>query len=90
MNYEISNVVFNHKPTNWDITHKNPFHASKKSKVGNEYYLVADAPQNLFKVFQLGHCIKPHAPSEPSLAVDELFEILEKDCPEALRIPELL
>ena len=69
MNYEISNVVFNHKPTKWEITHRNPFHASKKSKVGNDFYLVADNPQNLFKVFQLGHCIKPHAPSTPSLAV---------------------
>lgn len=69
MYYEISNVVFNHKPTKWEITHRNPFHASKKSKVGNDFYLVADNPQNLFKVFQLGHCIKPHAPSTTSLAV---------------------
>lgn len=69
MFYEISNVVFNHKPTEWEITHKNPFHASKKSKVGNDYFLVEDKPQNLFDVFQRGHCIKPHAPSTPRLAV---------------------
>ena len=69
MYYEISNVVFNHKPTEWEVTHKNPFHASKKSKVDNNYFLVSDAPQNLFKVFQLGHCIKPHAPTNPSLAI---------------------
>ena len=69
MFYEISNVVFNHKPTKWEITHRNPFHASKKSKVGNEFYLVADTPQNLFNVFQLGYCIKPHAPANTSLAV---------------------
>ena len=69
MFYEISNVVFNHKPTEWEITHKNPFHASKKSKVGNVYYLVEDKPQNLFDVFQRGHCIKPHAPSTPRLAI---------------------
>ena len=69
MFYEISNVVFNHKPTNWDIRHKNPFHPSKKSKMGNDYYLVEDTPQNLFKMFQLGHCIKPHAPTSTRLAV---------------------
>ena len=69
MFYEISNVVFNHKPTNWDIRHKNPFHPSKKSKMGNDYYLVEDTPQNLFKMFQLGHCIKPHAPTSLRLAV---------------------
>ena len=69
MHYEISNVVFNHKPTEWEITHKNPFHASKKSKVDNAYFLVDDTPQNLFKVFQLGHCIKPHAPTNTKLAI---------------------
>jgi hypothetical protein len=69
MNYEISNVVFNHKPTKWEITHRNPFHATKKNKVGNEFFLVSDAPQNLFKVFQLGHCIKPHAPTNTKLAI---------------------
>lgn len=69
MFYEISNVVFNHKPTKWDVSHRNPFHPSKKSKAGNDYYLVEDKPQNLFKMFQLGHCIKPHAPSSTSLAV---------------------
>lgn len=69
MFYEISNVVFNHKPTNWEIRHKNPFYPSKKSKLGNDYFLVEDTPQNLFKMFQLGHCIKPHAPSTTSLAV---------------------
>ena len=69
MYYEISNVVFNHKPTNWDIRHKNPFHASKKSKMGNDYYRIEDTPQNLFKMFQKGHCIKPHAPTSPRLAV---------------------
>ena len=69
MYYEVSNVVFNHKPTNWDITHKNPFRASKKSKASNDYYLIEDTPQNLFKMFQKGHCIKPHAPTSPRLAV---------------------
>lgn len=69
MFYEISNVVFNHKPNEWEIRHSNPFHANKKSKVGNDYYLVNDTPQNLFKMFQLGHCIKPHAPSEARLAI---------------------
>jgi len=69
MFYEISNVVFNHKPTNWDIRHKNPFHPSKKSKMGNDCYLVEDTPQNLFKMFQLGHCIKPHAPNSTKLAI---------------------
>ena len=78
MFYEISNVVFNHKPTNWDIRHKNPFHASKKSKVGNDYYLVEDKPQNLFDVFQRGHCIKPHAPTSPKLAVAQTI-ILDFD-----------
>ena len=69
MYYEISNVVFNHKPTKWDITHKNPFHPSKKSKMGNDFYLVEDTPLNLFKMFQLGHCIKPHAPTTPKDAI---------------------
>ena len=69
MYYEISNVVFNHKPTDWDVRHKNPFHASKKNKVGNEFFLVSDAPRNLFKMFQLGHCIKPHAPTNTKLAI---------------------
>ena len=69
MYYEISNVVFNHKPTKWEITHRNPFHATKKNKVGNEFFLVSDAPQNLFKMFQLGHCIKPHAPTTPKDAI---------------------
>lgn len=78
MFYEISNVVFNHKPTEWEITHKNPFHASKKSKVGNDYFLVEDKPQNLFDVFQRGHCIKPHAPSTPKLAVAQTI-ILDFD-----------
>ena len=78
MFYEISNVVFNHKPTEWEITHKNPFHASKKSKVGNDYYLVEDKPQNLFDVFQRGHCIKPHAPTTPKLAVAQTI-ILDFD-----------
>ena len=69
MFYSISNVVFNHKPTEWEIRHRNPFYPSKKNKVGNDYYLVEDTPQNLFKMFQLGHCIKPHAPSTPKLAM---------------------
>ena len=69
MFYEISNVVFNHKPSKWEVSHRNPFHPSKKSKVGNDYFLVEDTPQNLFKMFQLGHCIKPHAPSTTNLAV---------------------
>ena len=69
MYYEISNVVFNHKPTKWEVRHRNPFYASKKSKVDNNYFLVEDTPQNLFKMFQLGHCIKPHAPSNPRLAI---------------------
>ena len=47
MYYEISNVVFNHKPNEWEIRHRNPFHATKKNKVGNDYYLVEDTPQNL-------------------------------------------
>ena len=69
MFYEISNVVFNHKPNEWEIRHRNPFHATKKNKVGKDYFLVVDTPQNLFKMFQLGHCIKPHAPSNPRLAI---------------------
>lgn len=69
MFYEISNVVFNHKPTEWEIRHRNPFYPTKKNKVGKDYYLVEDTPQNLFKMFQLGHCIKPHAPSNPRLAI---------------------
>ena len=67
MFYEISNVVFNHKPTKWEITHKNPFHASKRK--GNDYFLVEDKPQALFDVFQRGHCIKPHAPTSPRQAI---------------------
>ena len=34
MFYEISNVVFNHKPTEWEIRHRNPFYPTKKNKVG--------------------------------------------------------
>ena len=78
MYYEVSNVVFNHKPTEWEITHKNPFHASKKSKVGNEYFLVEDKPQNLFKMFQLGHCIKPHTPTTLKEAIAHTI-ILDSD-----------
>ena len=37
-----------HKPTKWENTHKNPFHASKRSKVGNDYYLVADTPHGAY------------------------------------------
>ena len=59
MNYEISNVVSNHKYSEWEIKHKRPF--NKKEL----YYLIKDTPANLFKVYSAGHSLKPHAFKDP-------------------------
>ena len=58
MNYEISNVVSNHKYTEHERQYRNPF--SKKNKDTNQVYLVKDNPQDLFKAYSLGHCLRPH------------------------------
>ena len=57
MYYEISNVVSNHKFTEHERKYKNPF--SKTNKDTNQVYLVKDNPQDLFKVYALGHCLRP-------------------------------
>lgn len=67
MYYEISNVVFNHKLTKWEIEHANPFSKTTgrgKNKRRQEFYLTKDYPRNLFTVYSNGFCIKPHAFSE--------------------------
>ena len=58
MFYEISNVVFNHKPTVRERRYRNPF--SKTNKNTKQVYLVKDNPQDLFKAYSLGHCLRPH------------------------------
>ena len=58
MYYEISNVVSNHKYTKHERKYNNPF--SKTNKNTNQVYLVKDNPQDLFKVYALGHCLRPH------------------------------
>ena len=57
MYYEISNVVSNHKYTEHERKYRNPF--SKKNKDTNQVYLVKDNPQLLFKIYSLGHCLRP-------------------------------
>ena len=67
MYYEISNVVFNHKLTKWEIEHANPFAKTTgrgKNKRKQDFYLTKDYPRNLFIVYSNGFCIKPHAFSE--------------------------
>lgn len=64
MYYEISNVVFNHKLTKWEIEHANPFSKTTgrgKNKRRQEFFLTKDHPRNLFIVYSNGFCIKPHA-----------------------------
>ena len=58
MFYEISNVVSNHKYTERERQYNNPF--SKTNKKTRQVYLVKDNPQYLFKVYSLGHCLRPH------------------------------
>ena len=58
MFYEISNVVSNHKYTERERRYNNPF--SKTNKKTNQVYLVKDNPQDLFKAYSLGHCLRPH------------------------------
>lgn len=67
MYYEISNVVFNHKLTKWEIEHANPFSKTTgrgKNKRRQDFFLTKDYPRNLFAVYSSGFCIKPHAFSE--------------------------
>ena len=65
MKYEISNVVFNHKPSEWEIQHRNPFAPiftmSKGNRISQTFYLMKDLPQNLLQAYKLGHSFKPHA-----------------------------
>ena len=64
MYYEISNVVFNHKLTEWEIQHANPFSKTTgrgKNKRRQDFFLTKDYPRNLFAVYSSGFCIKPHA-----------------------------
>ena len=63
MLYEISNQVSNHKYTKWEIQHKNPFQniwRGKKKQI-RDCYLIEDQPIHLFKAYQLGFSMKPHA-----------------------------
>jgi len=64
MYYEISNKVYNHKLTEHERQHNGPFQkmigrGDKKSP--QNFYLTKDTPENLLKVYQAGHCLKPHA-----------------------------
>lgn len=64
MYYEVSNVVFNHKLNEWEISHRNPFAPTigkGKNKRQQSFFLTKDKPKNLLKAYQAGHCIKPHA-----------------------------
>lgn len=60
MYYEVSNVVFNHKPTVWEVQHIGPFKKFVKGKA-QTYFLVEDKPENMFKAYSLGFSLKPHA-----------------------------
>ncbi len=66
MYYEISNVVSNHKYTEHERKYRNPF--SKTNKKTNQVYLVKDTPQDLFKVYSLGHCLRPHPFKDAKMA----------------------
>lgn len=63
MLYEVSNLVSNHKYTKWEIQHRNPFGniGWGKKKQRRYCYLIDDQPINLFKAYQLGLSMKPHA-----------------------------
>lgn len=60
MNYEISNIRFNHKPTKREVQTRHPFY-SKLEKKQQTFYNIPDEPRYLFKAYSLGHCIKPRA-----------------------------
>lgn len=63
MKYEISNLVSNHKYTEWEIQHHNPFgNIGRGKKKQRRYcYIIDDQPINLFKAYQRGLSMKPHA-----------------------------
>ena len=63
MKYEISNLVSNHKYTEWEIQHHNPFGniGRGKKKQRRSCYIIDDQPINLFKAYQRGLSMKPHA-----------------------------
>ena len=55
MLYEISNTISNHKYSEWEISHKQPF------KRGTQCFLVDDNPYTLYQAYKQGHSFKPHA-----------------------------
>lgn len=63
MLYEVSNLVSNHKYTEWEIAHKSPFGniGRGKKKQKRTCFLIEDRPEELFKAYSLGLSIKPHA-----------------------------
>ena len=63
MYYEVSNLVSNHKYSEWEIAHRNPFKDTRKKseRQPKTFYLTKDIPFNLFMAFSHGFSIKPHA-----------------------------
>lgn len=64
MYYEISNIVFNHKLSEHEIRHSNPFAKTigrGKKKTRQNFFLVKDKPEKLFQFYKAGFCLKPHA-----------------------------
>lgn len=64
MYYEVSNKVYNHKLTEHEISHNNPFAKNTgrgKKKTRQTFFLVKDRPEKLFQFYKAGFCLKPHA-----------------------------
>lgn len=64
MLYEVSNQTYNHKLSEHEVSHNGPFQkmvGRGKKKTPQDFYLTKDTPENLLKIYQAGHCLKPHA-----------------------------
>ena len=76
MKYEISNLVSNHKYTEWEIRYRNPFKDFGKGvkRQKRTCYLLDDDPKTMLEAYKLGLSMKPHAfKIDPNIETRQCF-----------------